>query len=289
MKKYLITIIALLSVILHAQNLNEIIKTFQDGEQEKALAKINTVIKLEPKNKLALTIRSQFYARLNRFEEMMKDLDQLTQLDPENVSVFLQRAAVKRYLKRYNQAIMDYRKASKIEPRKIEPLLQILSILIQDLSDIPCSIAEASRIIHAFPDYKPTYFSRGYLWAILGDLLNAYQDLSTVIEMDPKSVDAYNAMAWWLATYPDAKYRDGKKAVEYALVACENSAWKDPRVIDTLASAYAEVDNFNEAKELIVLALKLVKEKTEDYQTLINHQNLFTQNKKVRKYPTLQR
>jgi tetratricopeptide (TPR) repeat protein len=287
MKTYLVTAITILSVILHAQDLNKIIKIFQDGEETKALNKINNVIKSEPKNKQALTVRSQFYARQNRLEEMIKDLDKLIQLDPENVDIYLQRAAVNRYLNHYNQAITDYRKASRLEPRKIEHLLQILSILIQDKLDVHCSIAEASRIIHSFPDYKPTYFSRGYKWAILGDLRNAYHDLSTVIKMDPKSVDAYNAMAWWLATYPDAKYRDGNKAIKYALIACENSAWKDPRVIDTLAAAYAEVNNFEKAKKTIILALKLVEEKTENHKMLITHQNLFKQNKKVREYPIL--
>src|SRR5262249_32011036 len=62
--------------------------------------------------------------------------------------------------------------------------------------------------------------------------------------LDPDFHHALNDRAWLLATHPDAKIRDGKLAVEEALAACEKSAWNDPRCVDTLAAAYAEVGRF---------------------------------------------
>lgn len=41
--------------------------------------------------------------------------------------------------------------------------------------------------------------------------------------------------------------RDGKKAVEYARTACELTQWKDVALLDTLAAAYAEAGEFDEA------------------------------------------
>jgi hypothetical protein len=52
-------------------------------------------------------------------------------------------------------------------------------------------------------------------------------------------------MIW--ATCPDARYRDGKKAVESATRACELSGWKAAYTIDSLAAAHAELGDFDEA------------------------------------------
>ena len=46
---------------------------------------------------------------------------------------------------------------------------------------------------------------------------------------------------------PDAKYRDGKKAVELAKRACDLTEWKEPGVLDTMAAACAEAGDFDGA------------------------------------------
>jgi hypothetical protein len=50
-----------------------------------------------------------------------------------------------------------------------------------------------------------------------------------------------------MATCPDEKYRDGKKAVESARRACELTDWKNPADLDTLAASYAEAGDFEQA------------------------------------------
>jgi len=285
MKKILLLILILMSAILQAQNLSELAEMFNSGQQKEAMAKINSIIQQEPKNQMALVLRCQFNAKLNNLDAMIIDLNTLSEADPENITVYLQRAAVYKYQKKFNKAIADYRKASKLDPKNIEYNLQILSIFVQGERNITSGIAEASRIIHAFPNHKPSYYTRGSLWAMLGDMNNAYHDLLTITKMDQKSIDAYNALAWWMSTYPKEEYRNGAKSVEYALIACENSNWKDPRVIDTLAAAYAEVGNFQHANELITLALKLVKPNSSDEKELKKHKVLFEEKKQIREFP----
>jgi hypothetical protein len=46
---------------------------------------------------------------------------------------------------------------------------------------------------------------------------------------------------------PQDDLRDGKKAVEYARKACDLTEWKSAWDLDTLAAAYAEVGQFDEA------------------------------------------
>jgi hypothetical protein len=70
---------------------------------------------------------------------------------------------------------------------------------------------------------------------------------AAAIKTQPAFVAPYNSLARLLATCPDDKIRDGKRALEYATQACERTAWKVPGFVDTLATAYAEAGQFEEA------------------------------------------
>ena len=50
-----------------------------------------------------------------------------------------------------------------------------------------------------------------------------------------------------MATCPDARFRNGKKAVELATRACELTEWKLADMIDSLAAAHAEAGDFDAA------------------------------------------
>lgn len=56
-----------------------------------------------------------------------------------------------------------------------------------------------------------------------------------------------NGLAWKLATDREASIRDGAEAVKLARQACESDDWKTPEYIDTLAAAYAEQEEWDEA------------------------------------------
>ena len=47
-----------------------------------------------------------------------------------------------------------------------------------------------------------------------------------------------------LATSPDAKLRNGRRAIELATRACELTKYKAAYILSTLAAAYAETGDF---------------------------------------------
>jgi tetratricopeptide (TPR) repeat protein len=64
----------------------------------------------------------------------------------------------------------------------------------------------------------------------------------------PDSPRILNGYAWELASSPDARLRDGAKAIEVARRAIESGAKEaDPNHLDTLAAAYAEAGDFASA------------------------------------------
>ena len=80
------------------------------------------------------------------------------------------------------------------------------------------------------------------------------------MRLDPRDPDVVNNVAWFRATCPEARFRNGKEAVELATRACTLENWKDADGIDTLAAAYAEIGNFAEAERYQQKAMALLSE-----------------------------
>ena len=144
------------------------------------------------------------------------------------------------------------------------------------------SIVELSKILEIAPLHLNSLLLRSSLWAICKDVENSYADLNIIIHTDPKNAEALNAMAWFLATWPEEKHRDGKRSITLATKACELTSWKNAAVIDTLAAAYAEAGQFDKAVEFMNKAVISSPETMKE--ELQSHLKLFTEGKPYREY-----
>src|SRR5205814_10470211 len=109
------------------------------------------------------------------------------------------------------------------------------------------AIADSTKAIEIDPRLVGAYITRGLARRKKGDLDGAIADYTKSIAIDPNYADGYNALAWLLATASRDSIRDGKKALELARKAAELTKWEDANALDTLAAAYAEVGDFEEA------------------------------------------
>jgi len=66
-------------------------------------------------------------------------------------------------------------------------------------------------------------------------------------------------LAWVLATSPEAIHRNGHEAVRLAEWACNATAYKSPPLLDTLAAAYAEAGQFDQAVSTTLQAIEIVR------------------------------
>ena len=146
----------------------------------------------------------------------------------------------------HDKAIADYSEAIRLDP-KWERAYYYRGCEYLAKKKYDQAIADYTEVLRIAPNHIEALLNRGIAYQRTRHHEEAVNDFSKCIRLEPNSADAYNNLAWVMAVCPDAKIRNGKKAVEYARKACEIDGWKTWNNLGTLAAACAEVRNFEEA------------------------------------------
>ena len=108
---------------------------------------------------------------------------------------------------------------------------------------------DANKVLHLDSTVHEAELLRADANKGMGDYAAFLHDVDAVIRLwSLRNLhDALNTRAWFRATWPDPKWRDGRQAVQDAKQACNLTGWQKVYIIDTLAAAYAECGNFDSA------------------------------------------
>jgi tetratricopeptide (TPR) repeat protein len=115
--------------------------------------------------------------------------------------------------------------------------------------DVDHAIADYNQALAICPKYGAAYSNRGVIEANLGEYGKAKSDFYRALSADPDCAAAYENLGFQMATCPDPKYRDGKKAFENASQGYQLDYKADPySSANALAAAYAECGDFAKAQ-----------------------------------------
>jgi tetratricopeptide (TPR) repeat protein len=97
------------------------------------------------------------------------------------------------------------------------------------------------------PDDPGQLYDRADMEFQIHDWKAARADMIALSKARPLEPDSEDWCAHQLATSTHPELRDGKAAVALATRACEATGWKNSTFLETLASAYAEAGDFQQA------------------------------------------
>ena len=215
--------------------------------------------------------RGQIWKHKKEYDIAIADYNEAIRLDPQYAGAFINRGLAWSNKKEYDKAIADDNEAIRLDPQ-YALAFNNRGVAWRNKKEYDKAIADYNEAIRLDPQSALAFNNRGYAWHNKKEYDKAIADYNEAIRLDPQSAEAYNSKAWLMATCPEAKYRDGKRAVESATRACELSDGKEPNYFGTLAAAYAESGDFDKAVESQTKAIELLKDEKdkEDFQSRLD-------------------
>jgi tetratricopeptide (TPR) repeat protein len=185
-------------------------------------------------------------ANKGKYDQAISDYTKALEINPMHAEAYNNRGLAYGQKGQYDQAISDFNKALEINPRDAEAYNNRGTAYGRKGQNDE-AISDYSKAIEIDPESVMAYNNRAWEYTLKGQYDSAVSDLEKALEINPKNADTNNNLAWVLATAKVSAFRDGKKALELALKACELSDWKNVGYFDTLAAAYARVGDFENA------------------------------------------
>jgi tetratricopeptide (TPR) repeat protein len=215
-------------------------------EYDRAIKDYDEAIRLDPKLAFIFYDRGTAWQAKQEYDRAIKDYDQVIRLDPKFAFAFNARGLAWSAKKDYDRAIKDFDEAIRLDPKYPVAFVN-RGDSWQDKKDYDRAIKDFDEAIRLDPKLPFIFYHRGTAWQAKQEYARAIKDYDEATRLAPEDPLGFNGAAWLRATCPEAKYRDGTKAVELARKACELTEWKTMYCLGTLAAAYAEAGQFDEA------------------------------------------
>ncbi len=216
------------------------------GDLDAAEEDLNAAIKIDPRDLIALMMRTRLRMTLEKNDLALSDANRVLELRPGLPQAILLRSLVHSAAKDYPKAVSDLKRLLRRDEKSVEIRLQLATIYAIDGKPRE-AIKLFSDVLDEEPDQWEALRGRADANLSAGAHLAAIADYDKVLEIEPDDSSVLNNLAWLLATSPDENVRDGKRAIKIATKACELTGYEAPHIVSTLAAAYAETGNYDEA------------------------------------------
>ena len=232
----------------------------------------------EPKDAAAWLARGTARRLRGETDEALKDLDEAVRLAP-TADARIARGNLRNDRGETAEALADYEAALKIAP-KSPFALNNRGKLRADQGEWAAALADYDAALKELPAFGLALLNRGMARTKQKRFAEAIADYNEAIRLNPLDAAAQNAGAWLLATCPDDKFRNGKRALEMAARACALTSNLNWMYLDTLSAAHAEAGDFAKALTVHAQARDLCPE--EDRAELDEHAAKFKQKAALR-------
>lgn len=263
-----------------------VVKSAEKNDKElmqKARADLDKAVELNKNDAQSLILRSQILFDLGEIDQARRDISDALLIEPEAIDGVFMRAAIAAREKRYADAIADMELLVRAFPTREHYVRQLANYY--QLDERPrLAIRLLDELIKKNKSSWRSLRMRGDARLSTGEHSEAIKDYERAIglmekvaeknkdanapetDTDEESDDSLpkgehagilNNLAWVLATSPKDDIRNGKRALELGLKACEISEYKEAHILSTLAAGYAEIGDFENARKWSAKAVEI--------------------------------
>ena len=159
---------------------------------------------------------------------------------------------------KFEESIEPYRAALQVRPNDPAVLLR-LGAIYAHLGQNAAAEEAFQSVLRIDPRQTPARMELAYLFLRQQKYADAVAVFRQGCLIDPTNTAMANDLAWVLATCPQDEVRDGQEALRLATQVRAASPAPAANVFDTLAAAYAEVGQFDQAVEAAHQAVELAE------------------------------
>ncbi len=224
-----------------------------------ALADFEAAVENDPKRWKAVHNRGVSYAVSGDYEKAIEDFTRTIALKGDYPNAWFNRAEIRYELGRFDEALADYTHVIELNRTDAGAYTSRGHTYFQ-LGRYDRALADYNRAVQIEPDSAVARADRGDAYRSLGRWQQASNDYREALRLDRNSSRVYQSAAWLMATCPESRYRNAQSALQAAQRAVELGAEEDYRLLDTLAAAYANAQQFEEAVQTQQRAIQLAPE-----------------------------
>lgn len=231
------------------------------GELDAALRDASEAIRLNPHPAL-FNNRALIWSAKKNFDQAIADYSQAISLNPNYALAYANRAFMWFGKKDFDKAIEDASHAIRIDPRQIGAY-RTRGVAWHAKKDYDKAIEEFAQVLRLDPRSAQAFTDRGRSWSAKKNYPQALADFNEAVRLEPTNVTSACALALWLSSCPEPKFRDGQRALELAKNAQQQER-NDSTALEALAAAHAELGQFDDAVRWQERALLDPQRKTDD-------------------------
>jgi tetratricopeptide (TPR) repeat protein len=226
------------------------------GRMAEAMGEFQTALRISPNDSDTETNIGAAFLENGDLDEAINHLLTAIQNQPRNAEAYINLGNAYLQKREIDSAIATYSATLQLPYDHAETQLSLANAFRQK-GDLENAIVHFRLALELRPDYADAHNNLGNTFRQQGRIAEAIREYEAALSSQPRSTIIENNLAWLLATAANPALRNGARAVQLAEQAVRDTGGGDPVMLHTLAAAYAENGDFDQAMSAANAALAI--------------------------------